>query len=444
MADIADRGHKEAARHPPGHAIGSHGSAWKSPELGLAGARMRLDCAFGGTAMYVLGECLVDPETRRVSRGSEVVRLTPKAMRVLVALCEARGRVLARGELLDEVWPEVTVGEEVLTHAVAELRRALGDDRRRPRYIETLYKTGYRLLVEPLAPESSAGFEDLDHYVAYLEGCELFFRGGERNVTRAAAAFAGILDADPTYALASAGLAKCLFFMDRYFGRAGGDRGRMLLCGRQAVAYDSGAPEAHAALGLALTASGQDDLGLESFARAVRLNRHLPETHYLLGRACFARGDYRIAATALERAATLRSDDFHSLALASKARRALGEEARSRADLVMARRRVDLRLEASPEDRRALCDRVCISIEIGEAERGIETALGLLEDSDSHHFYLVCGLARAGEIGPALDCLESVVEAGFSHAAWADHDRDIDPLRAEPRFRRLLAEVPRP
>ncbi len=392
--------------------------------------------------MYVLGECLVDPETRRVSRGSEFARISPKAMGVLVALCEARGRVLSRGELLDEVWPEVTVGEEVLTHGIAEARKALGDDRRQPRYIETLYKSGYRLLVEPLAPESAAGFEDLDHYVAYLEACELFFRGGERNVTRAAAAFTGILDFDPTHALASAGLAKCLFFMDRYFGLAGANRDRMVLCGRQAVAYDPGAPEAHAALGLALTAAGQDELGLESFARAVRLNRNLPETHYLLGRACFARGDYRIAATALERAAALRSDDFHSLVLASKARRALREEARCRADLVMARQRVDFQLEASPEDRRALCDQVCIAIELGEAEKGIKAAAGLLEDSDSHHFYLVCGLARAGEIGPALDCLESVIEAGFSQVSSAYHDRDIDPLRQETRFRSLLAELP--
>ncbi len=394
--------------------------------------------------MYVLGDCLVDPATRRVSRGSEVLRLSPKAMGVLVALCEARGQVLSRSELLDEVWPGVTVGEEVLTHAIAEARRALGDSPRQPRCIETLHKSGYRLLVDPLAPGSSADFEDLDHYVAYAEGCELFFRGGGRNVARAAEAFAGILEADPSHALANAGLAKSLFFLDRYFGLAGDNRARIARCGRRAVALDHKAPEAHAALGLALTASGQDDRGLASFARAVKLNGHLSETHYLLGRACFAKGEYGFAAAALERAAMLCPEDFHSLLLAAKARRALGEQARCRADLVRARQRLDLRLEASPEDRRALCDRACIAIELGEAEGGIEAAAGLLDDSDSHHFYLVCGLARAGEIGLALDCLESVVEAGFSHAAWLDHDRDVDPLRQEPRFRRLLAGLRRP
>lgn len=394
--------------------------------------------------MYVLGECLVDPATRRVSRGSEVLRLSPKAMGVLVALCEARGRVLSRGELLEEVWPGVTVGEEVLTHAVAEARRALGDSPRQPRCIETLHKSGYRLLVDPLAPESAAGFEDLDHYVAYVEGCELFFRGGGRNVARAAEAFSGILEADPGHALATAGLARSLFFLDRYFGLAGDNRARIARCGRRAVALDREAPEAHAALGLALTASGDDAQGLACFARAVTLNRHLPETHYLLGRACFAKGDHRTAAAALERAAALCPEDFHSLLLAAKARRALGQAAQCRADLVRARQRLDLRLEANPEDRRALCDRVCIAIELDEAEGGIEVAAGLVEDSDSHYFYLVCGLARAGEIGLALDCLERVVAAGFSHAAWLDHDRDVDPLRGEPRFRRLLAGLRRP
>ena len=48
--------------------------------------------------------------------------------------------------------------------------------------------------------------------------CEFFFRGGRENVTRAVECFTGILDANPNYALAYAGLTKSLFFMDYYFG----------------------------------------------------------------------------------------------------------------------------------------------------------------------------------------------------------------------------------
>ena len=104
--------------------------------------------------MFRLGEWSVDPATRRLSRGEQEMRLTPKAMAVLAALHAAKGQVLSRSELLDRVWPDVTVGEEVLTHAIAEIRRALDDKAREPQYVETVHKSGYRLLTG--APSATA------------------------------------------------------------------------------------------------------------------------------------------------------------------------------------------------------------------------------------------------------------------------------------------------
>lgn len=109
--------------------------------------------------MFVLGDRQIDPETRDIRTGADVVRVSPKAMGVLLHLRSAAGGVVARAELLDEVWPDVTVGEEVLTHAIAELRRALGDQANAPRFIETVHKSGYRLLAqsrEPATRSSSA------------------------------------------------------------------------------------------------------------------------------------------------------------------------------------------------------------------------------------------------------------------------------------------------
>ncbi len=394
--------------------------------------------------MYQWGDWLVDPKTRRVSRGSQFVRLSPKAMGVLTALRNAGGGVLTRSELLAEVWPEVTVSEEVLTHAVAEIRRAFGDSIRHPRYLETVHKSGYRLLRVPSPQPVSSTPLDLDAYAAYLDGCEMFFRGGPQNVTLAAEAFTDILETHPHHALALAGLAKSLFFLDKYFGMSGNNAEQIERCGRSAVAGDQMLPEAHAALGLALSASGRYDEALSSFAVSLTLNAYLPETHYLLGRTCFAKGDYRLTAAMLERAAELRADDFHSLVLAAKARRFLGDEARCRANLVKARQRVDLRLQINPNDRRALCDKVSCMVELGEVSEGVETASPLLHEADASHYYLVCGLARAGETDLALDCLTAVVGAGWCHGDWLAQDRDIDPLRGEPGFRRLAAEMRAP
>jgi Tol biopolymer transport system component/DNA-binding winged helix-turn-helix (wHTH) protein len=107
-------------------------------------------------APFVVGEWRVEPALNRVTRlerGASPGRLTPKAMEVLVVLAARAGELVTREEVLEKVWPDVHVQEEVLTRAIADLRKALDDDRREPRYIETIPKRGYRL-VAPLRPVS--------------------------------------------------------------------------------------------------------------------------------------------------------------------------------------------------------------------------------------------------------------------------------------------------
>ena len=99
--------------------------------------------------MHIIADWLFDPHSRYLSSGPAKHRLSPKAAKVLLVLVREPGRVWTRDALLDAVWSEQAVGEEVLTQAIAELRRALGDDFRRPRFIETVHKTGYRLLLKP-------------------------------------------------------------------------------------------------------------------------------------------------------------------------------------------------------------------------------------------------------------------------------------------------------
>jgi hypothetical protein len=65
--------------------------------------------------------------------------------------------VLSKEELTNAVWPDVFVTESVLTRAIVGLRRALGDDAKRPRFIETIAKRGYRLLLAPVAEETATG-----------------------------------------------------------------------------------------------------------------------------------------------------------------------------------------------------------------------------------------------------------------------------------------------
>jgi len=74
------------------------------------------------------------------------VQIEPKVMAVLVCLARRAGRVVSKDELVQEVWEGRYVSDDVVWRSVRELRRALGDEARQPRFIETIPKRGYRLL----------------------------------------------------------------------------------------------------------------------------------------------------------------------------------------------------------------------------------------------------------------------------------------------------------
>ena len=94
------------------------------------------------------GDVQVDRDHRKVTRAGAVVPLTPKEYALLAALIARNSAVVAREELLREVWgydPEV-VSRTLDTH-LAELRRKLEKDPHHPRHILTLPKQGYRLVL---------------------------------------------------------------------------------------------------------------------------------------------------------------------------------------------------------------------------------------------------------------------------------------------------------
>ena len=67
-------------------------------------------------------------------------------MGVLVDLAEHAGQVRSKRRLLHVVWGDAFVSDDVLIHAIWDLRKAFGDDPKKPRYIETVPTKGYRLV----------------------------------------------------------------------------------------------------------------------------------------------------------------------------------------------------------------------------------------------------------------------------------------------------------
>lgn len=96
----------------------------------------------------LMGDVDVHPSRNEVVVHGEVRHVKPKVMEVLTLLLNARGEVVTKSDLLDRVWPNMVVSESVLVEAVHELRSALADDARQPRFIQTIPRRGYRVMAE--------------------------------------------------------------------------------------------------------------------------------------------------------------------------------------------------------------------------------------------------------------------------------------------------------
>jgi len=113
------------------------------------------------TVAYEFGEFRLDPVARVFTRQDQPIALAPKSFDLLMLLVESRGRVLKRGELIRELWPDTIVEEANVTFQVSTVRKALGEDG--SKWIETVPKHGYRFTapVREVRPEDTQDREAL-------------------------------------------------------------------------------------------------------------------------------------------------------------------------------------------------------------------------------------------------------------------------------------------
>ena len=106
--------------------------------------------------IYRFDGITLDTAKRRLRRGDQELLLEPKAFRLLEFLIENRDRVLGKEEIFQVVWSETIVTDNALARAIAQIRKALEDDPREPRFIETLPAVGYRFIGKLTAEEPPA------------------------------------------------------------------------------------------------------------------------------------------------------------------------------------------------------------------------------------------------------------------------------------------------
>src|SRR5262249_46406081 len=144
------------------------------------------------------GDCLFDSDTREVFRKKRPVHLSPKAFRVLEILLEERPRALPKDELHQRAWPGTFVTEATLASAIAEIRSAIGDSRRKEPLRRTVHGYGYAFSGEVRVPARAGPRAEMSGDASYRllwNGREISLSLGENVLGRDRDAIAWIDDA---------------------------------------------------------------------------------------------------------------------------------------------------------------------------------------------------------------------------------------------------------
>jgi Tol biopolymer transport system component/DNA-binding winged helix-turn-helix (wHTH) protein len=127
---------------------------------------------------YRFGQFTLDTDQRTLLRDGKPLSLTPKALDTLLILVENSGRIVEREDLMNRLWPDTFVEEANLTFNIQQLRKSLGDNARRPQFVETVARRGYRFIapVEEVLMDTKAVN---DHITSRLTSTVQFPDDGE-------------------------------------------------------------------------------------------------------------------------------------------------------------------------------------------------------------------------------------------------------------------------
>ena len=408
----------------------------KMPETALVDAESQWDRPFR------LGQWRVDPQIREISDGENHRRLSPRAMGVLAMLAAAEGEVVHRGTLLDEIWPDVVVGEESVTTAVSELRRALGDVRGGQRLVDTVQKTGYRLTVpaEPDNPEPLQSFIDdpdgFDAYLKVLEARNLRWAGNLREIEEAVRLCDEARQLAPGFAPAHAHYAATASFVHFYGGEP-------VLADAEAAAETAVRlrPDlslSHATQGFVLYAAGRHAEARRAFSRAIICCPNDFDTHSFARYAFFGMGDWRAAASLAERASEIQPDDYVCLSMAARAAEATGDCRRATVLALRAAGRAEAHLKLQPENPRTEPVLACLHAMLGDADKAARYLKAPVEPGTANSYFGTLALVRLGAVKAAIERLEDLAHRGWRHATFLANEPLLAPLRHDRRFGKLL------
>lgn len=274
-----------------------------------------------------LGDIVVDPITGRLTnKAGQPVQLRNKSKAVLIYLLERPERTVAKTEILDDVWADVTVSDESLVQCIADIRRLVGADARQ--IIETVPREGYRLNLPTPHVSGARGRHPVAKIalvalgVALLGGVLAWNTVGTNGASETVAQEAPLLS--PTE-ISPPGTSSTQAYLEVLQGRAAAGRyghDESLVAERHfrtAISLDPNYARAHAELGTLLAVRFENDWTVLEDAdkakamfyaeRAAELEPDLWLAHYALGRLHSQLRDFETAEHHLEKAMSLQPEN---------------------------------------------------------------------------------------------------------------------------------------
>lgn len=370
--------------------------------------------------------------------------VSPRAMGVLSTLRQSGMRVVSRDTLLEAVWPDVTVTDESLTQAVAELRRAFGVVGAGQDIIVTVPKAGYRLAVAPdvsIGPLASPAPNGsvLEALVCVHEARLLTAREGHR-AARDILELAGEAEAAaPEDARILAQVSKLRVIAAASVGDRAGRLAAASIAAENAIRLRPDLASPHMAAGLAAAALGRKEICRAAFSRALCLASEDAEVHYFAAHALFRFGDARSATALGERAAALGPDAHRALFVAARAAMARGETQRAQTAARTGLARAEASLSKDPTSPRLVSARAAFRAMADGANLGSDAPA--LSAAATPYFYDVLAHDSAGRPDQAVESLEALVDDGWRNGAWLAAEPLSAGVRENRRFKRLTAAL---
>lgn len=252
---------------------------------------------------FTLNGWLVEIGLGRISRASKRFHLEPQVMKVLVYLASHPQEVITKEKLIGELWPDTIVGDAALARCISQIRQALGDDPRKPKFVETVPKIGYRLiaqigdakrtrnrsnrrrwfiaavailllaalsLFDGIARQAEMPIMSAAAEEAYINGLRLYEKQTNVHNQNAIVFLERALELNPEHGLAHARLADALTRQAMYWG---GDRiNEAQGLAERAVELAPEHAESYKALGMALALTGDPSAAIRAYGRALEVD----------------------------------------------------------------------------------------------------------------------------------------------------------------------------